>query len=68
MFVKHWGGHFAILPQFYPIFNIGRMNLDHDLFQVSKLSEDQKKSSSPNIEELFSRNLSKDQKKVFTKN
>ena len=33
----------AILPQFCPIFNIGGMNFDHDFFQVSKLSEDQKK-------------------------
>ena len=33
--------------QFYPNFalfsTLGGMNLDHDLFQVSKLSEDQKK-------------------------
>ena len=28
------------------------MNLDHDFFQVSKLSEDQKKRSSPNMEQV----------------
>ena len=43
IFVKHWVGYFAILPQFCPIFNIGGMNLDHDFVQVSKLSEDPKK-------------------------
>ena len=42
------------------------MNLDQDLFQVSKLSEDQKKRSSPKIEEFFSRNHVKTTKKVIT--
>ena len=42
------------------------MNLDHDLFQVSKSSEDPKKSSSPNIEEFFSPKLREDHKKVLT--
>ena len=28
------------------------MNLDHDFFQVTKLSEDQKKRSSPNMEQV----------------
>ena len=64
IFVEHWGG---IICYFVPILTDfqqwGGMNLDHDNFQVSKLSEDQKKSSSPNIEELFSRNLSEDQNK-----
>ena len=50
------------------MFNIWGMNLDHDLFQVSKLSEDQKQSkkkvkgSSPKIQEFFSRNLVKTEK------
>ena len=50
------------------MFNIWGMNLDHDLFQVSKLSEDQKQSkkkvkgSSPKIQEFFSRNLVKTKK------
>ena len=39
IFVKHWGDNL----QFYPIFNIGGMNLDHDFVQVWKFSEDQKK-------------------------
>ena len=30
------------------------MNLDHDFFQVSKLSEEQKKRSSPKMEHFFS--------------
>ena len=29
------------------------MNLDHDFVQVSKLSEDQKKRSSPKLEHFF---------------
>ena len=36
------------------------MNLDHEFFQVSKLSEDQKKRSSPKMEHLFSLNSSGD--------
>ena len=39
------------------------MNLDHDFFQVSKLSEVQKKRSSPKMEHFFSPNLGEDQKK-----
>ena len=38
IFVEHWGDNL----QFYPVFNIGGMNLDQDFFQVSKLREDQK--------------------------
>ena len=61
--------------QFYPKFalfsTLGGMNLDHDFFffQVSKLSEDQKKMSSPKVEHFFSPNSGEDQykKKVFTK-
>ena len=54
IFVEHWGGEFAILAQFFPIFNIGGMNLDHDLFQVSKLSENQKKKVFTKNGTLFS--------------
>ena len=36
------------------------MNLDHDFFQVSKLSEDQKKRSSPKERKLCSPNSSGD--------
>ena len=39
------------------------MNLDHDFFQVSKLSEDQKKKSSPNMEQVKNK-----RKKVFPTN
>ena len=60
IFVENWGGgEFAILPQIYPIFNIGGMNLDHDFFQVNKLSEDQKKVFTKNGI-LFSPNSSGD--------
>ena len=38
-------GEFAILPQFCPIFNIGGDEPRPRLFQVSKLSEDQKKKT-----------------------
>ena len=46
------------------------MNLDQDFFQVSKLSEHQKKRrSSPEMEHFFSPNSGEDQKKkVFTRN
>ena len=36
------------------------MNLDQDFFQVSKLGEDQKKRSSPEMEHFFSPNSSTD--------
>ena len=36
------------------------MNLDHDFVQVSKLSEDQKKRSSPKMEHCFPPNSSGD--------
>ena len=59
--------------QFYPNFalfsTLGGMNLDQDFFQVSKLNEDQKKESSPEMENFFSPNIGEDQKnKVFTRN
>ena len=38
------------------------MNLDHDFFQVSKSSEDEKKSSSLKVERFF-QNSDEDQKK-----
>ena len=53
--------------QFYPNFalfsTLGGMNLDHDVVQVSKLSGDQKKRSSPKTEHFFSPNSGEDQKK-----
>ena len=41
------------------------MNDDHDFFQVSKLSEDQKKRSSPKMEHFFPRIQVKTKKKGF---
>ena len=43
------------------------MKLDHDFFQVSKSSEDQKKKSSPKME-VFPRIQVNTKKKVFNKN
>ena len=60
IFVENWGGENL---QFYPNFalfsTLGGMNLDHDFFQVSKLSEDQKKVFTKNGI-LFSPNSSGD--------
>ena len=39
------------------------MNLDHDFFQVSKLSEEQKKGLHQKMEYFFSPNSGEDQKK-----
>ena len=47
------GGYFALLPQFFPVFDIGGMNLDHDFFQLSKVSEDQKKGLHQNRKSFF---------------
>ena len=44
------------------------MNLDHDFFQLSKLTEDQKKKVFTNNGALFSPNSDEDKKKVFSKN
>ena len=54
--------------QFYPNFalfsTLGGMNLYHDFFQVSKLSEDKKKKRSlPKVEDFFSPNSGEDQNK-----
>ena len=53
--------------QFYPNFalflTLGGMNLDHDFVQVSKLSEDPKKRSSPKMEHFFPPNSGENQKK-----
>ena len=42
---------------------LGEMNLDHHFFQVSKLSEEQNKRSSPKMEHFFPPNSGEDQKK-----
>ena len=53
IFVEHWGDKLQFHPNFALFSTMGRINLDHDFFQVSKLSEDQKKKSSPKKEHLF---------------
>ena len=57
--------------QFYPNFalfsTLGGMNLDHDFFQLSKLSEDQKIRSSPKMEHFFSQVQVKTKKKSSPK-
>ena len=54
--------------QFYPIFNIGGMNFDHNFFRVSKLSEDQKKVFDKNGTLFFPEfRWRPKKKKVFTK-
>ena len=64
IFVEQWGGDNM---QFYPNFalfsTLGEMNLDQDFFQVSKLSEDQKKRSVPGMEPFFFPNSGEDQRK-----
>ena len=40
-------------PNFALFSTLGGMNLDQDFFQVSKLSEDQKRRSSPEMEHFF---------------
>ena len=55
IFVEHWGGggDWQFYPNFSLLSALGDMNFDQDLFQVSKLSEDQKKRSSPEMEHFF---------------
>ena len=52
IFVEHWGGKICNFTLFL---TLGGMNLDHDFFQVSKLSEDQKKGLPPKTEHFFPR-------------
>ena len=64
IFVEHWGGDNL---QFYPNFalfsTLGGMNLDHDFFKVSKLSEEQTKNVFTKNGTIFSSNSGEDQKK-----
>ena len=60
IFVEHWGGYFAILPQFRPIFNIGGNEPRPRFCSGVKFSEDQKKNANGT---LFSPNSGEDQKK-----
>ena len=60
IFVEHWGDNLLFYPNFARFSTLGEMNLDHNFFWVSKLSEEQKKRSSPTMEHFFSPNLSGD--------
>ena len=50
IFVEHWGNNLQLYPNFALFSTLQGMNLDHDFFQVSKLSEEQKKRSLPKME------------------
>ena len=52
IFVEHWGDNLQFYPNFALFSTLGGINLDHDFFQLSKLSEDQKKRSLQNMEDL----------------
>ena len=60
-FVEHWGDNLQFYPNFALFSKLGWMNLDHDLFPVSKVSKDQKKVFTENLR-VFSPNLSEDKK------
>ena len=47
------GDNLSFYPHFALFSTLGGMNLDHDLFQVSKLSEDQKKGLPQHKETFF---------------
>ena len=54
IFVEHWGDDLQFYPNFALFSALERMNLDYDFFQVSKISEDQKKDLHQNWESFFS--------------
>ena len=53
--VEHWGDTLQFYPNFALFSTLGGMNLDQDFFQVSKLSEDQKKGLRQKWNTCFSR-------------
>ena len=59
------GYNLQLYPNFAMFSTLGGINLDHDFVQVSKLNEDQKKSSLK-MELFFSPNSGEDQKKRFS--
>ena len=67
IFIEHWGDNLQFYPNFALFSTLGGMNLDHYVFQVRKLSEEQKKVFTKNGT-LFSQSSEEDQKKIFTKN
>ena len=56
IFVEHWGGIICNFTPIFPYFQHWGVNLDHDFFQVSKLSKDQRKGL-PKNGTLFFRNF-----------
>ena len=62
IFVQHWGYNLQFYPNFALFLTLKGMNLDHDFFQVSKLSQDQR------MEHFFPGIQVKTKKKVLTKN
>ena len=54
IFVEYWGDNLQFYPNFALFSTLGGMNLDHDFFQVSKLSKDPKKKVFPKLEHFFS--------------
>ena len=52
--VEHWGGKFAILPQFCPIFNIRGDKPWPRFFSRQQIKCTPKKKSSPKFQEVFS--------------
>ena len=67
IFVEHWGYNLQFYPNFALFSTLGWINLDHDFFQLSKLSEDQKKVFAKN-ETLFSPSSCEYQKKSLHQN
>ena len=62
IFFEHWGDNLQFYPDFALFSTLEGMNLDQDSFQVSKLSEDQKKGLHQKWN-TFSPNSGEDQKK-----
>ena len=56
IFVEHWGNNLQSYPNFALFSTLGGMNLDHAFYQVSKLSEEQKKRSLPKWNTFFPQN------------
>ena len=62
IFVEHWRGNLQFYPTFALFSTLGGMNLDQGFFQVSKLSEDQKKKGLHQNWNIFSPSSAEDQK------
>ena len=60
------GNKLQFCPKFARFSTLGEMNLNHDLFQVSKLSKNQKKALHQKLKSFFPRNYVKTEKQVQT--